>query len=124
LSGLKRITHGVTKKITQLRNEIVADNAKIKELDKLCETLKQAELQERVSKLWFRDKKLSDEQIKKFLQLSEQIGDKIDSVDIETIYNLIIGTAGVNKKQAVTKPVPSADVPVVSDEPQEMTDDN
>ncbi|MDR2558443.1 MAG: hypothetical protein LBC86_02720 [Oscillospiraceae bacterium] len=113
-------------KIAQLRREITADNAKIKELEKLYETLNQAELQHKISKLWFRDKKLTDEQVLKLLELGEQIGDRIDMLDTSAIVDAIASVAGnssnsQNKKQTAVKPTPKADEPSVDvpDEPQE-----
>ena len=106
-------------KITQLRGEIVTDSTRIKELERLYKTLNEAELQDKIADSWFKRKKLTDEQVLKFLELSEQIGDKIDSVDISAIAGAITGTAVVSKKikpapQAVAEPV------VIPDEPPEL----
>ena len=106
-------------KIAQLKSEIVADNTRIKELERLYETLNQAELQDKIADSWFKRKKLTDEQVLKFLELSEQIGDKIDSVDVSAIANAITGSAGTGRKH---KPAPQEVIAPVEilEEPSEL----
>jgi predicted nuclease with TOPRIM domain len=109
-------------KITQLRGEIVADNGKIKELERLHESLCQEEMQHRIAKLWFKEKKLSDEQIMKFLAISEQIGDQIDTIDTGAIIAAISSVAGTTavKKQTAPKPTPrTAEPPPETQDEQE-----
>jgi|GEM_PF-4657823 len=123
MAEIERIRKNNTRRnerITQLRGEIVADNAKIKELERLHETLCQEEMQHRIAKLWFKEKKLTDEQIMKFLAISEQIGDQIDSVDTGTIIAAITSVAGTTavKKQTAPKSTPKAVEP--TPEPLEL----
>jgi TolA-binding protein len=128
IERIKKTNTRRNEKITQLRAEIVADNAKIKELEKLYKKLNEAELQSKISNIWFRKKQLSDEQILKFLAISEQIGDKIDSLDIETITAMIMGDSGNSsgKKPTMAKPASKADEPTadVPDEDPEIPPDS
>jgi len=78
-----------TARIAELKKEIVSGNAKIKELEKQYSTLYQAELISKIADVWFKEQKLTDEQIKKFLELSKQVGGRIDKLDMDTIVKAI-----------------------------------
>ena len=105
-------------KITQLRAEIVADNAKIKDLEKLYKTLNQAELQYQISLILFKEQEYDEAKVLKLLELSRQLGDEIENIDPNALASAV-GGGKSSKKQ--TKPIPQVVEPPVEaiDEPLE-----
>jgi HEPN domain-containing protein len=79
-----------TDRIAELRNQIKTENAKIKELEKLYETLHKEEIQGKVADVWFKEQKLTDEQAMKFLEMGKKIGDKIDNLDVDSAVKLLM----------------------------------
>ena len=84
-------------KISNLTAELKADNMKMKELEKIYDELYHEDLQQKIAKLWFKEEKMTKEQIEKFLELSKNIHDKIDSLDVQTIVNSV--TYAYNKQR-------------------------
>ena len=84
-------------KISNLTAELKADNTKMKELEKIYDELYHEDLQQKIAKLWFKEEKMTKEQIEKFLELSKNIHDKIDSLDVQTIVNAV--TYAYNKQR-------------------------
>ena len=84
-------------KISNLTAELKADNMKMKELEKIYDELYHEDLQQKIAKLWFKEEKMTKEQIEKFLELSKNIHDKIDSLDVQTIVNAV--TYAYNKQR-------------------------
>lgn len=85
-------------KISSLTAELKADNTKMKELEKIFDDLYHEDLQQKIANLWFKEEKMTKEQIEKFLELSKNIHDKIDVLDVQTIVNAV--TYAYNKKCA------------------------
>lgn len=75
-------------RIKELNAEIKADNAKLKELEGIYQKLYNDSLQKQVTNVW-KEQKLSSEQIGKFIELSKQLGDKIDTLDVDDIMEAI-----------------------------------
>ena len=84
-------------KISSLTAELKADNTKMKELEKIYDDLYHENLQQKIATLWFKEEKMTKEQIEKFLELSKNIHDKIDSLDVQTIVNAV--TYAYNKQR-------------------------
>lgn len=76
-------------KIKTLTAELKEDNTKMKELEKIYDDLYHEDLKEKVATLWIKEEKLTKEQIAKFLELSKQIHDKIDVIDIQTVVSAV-----------------------------------
>lgn len=85
-------------KIAALTAELKADNAKIKELEKIFNELYHEDLQQKITKLWFKKEKMTYEEVEKFLELSTQLHDKIDNLDIQTVVNAV--TYAYNKQHS------------------------
>lgn len=83
-------------KISNLTAELKADNMKMKELEKIYDELYHENLQQKIATLWFKEEKMTKEQIEKFLELSKNIHDKIDVLDVQTIVNAV--TYAYNKQ--------------------------
>jgi hypothetical protein len=98
-------------KIARLKEEVIADNLKIKELEKQYAKANQAELEEQISTVMFKDNNMSDIQVLKILEITKQIGDKIDNLDTDEVVNAIISASTESKKR--TKPTPQTIEPPV-----------
>lgn len=94
-------------KIAALTAELKTDNAKIKELEKIFNELYYDDLQQKITKLWFKKEKMTHEEVEKFLELSTQLHDKIDNLDIQTVVNAV--TYAYNKQHEVKKNVTADD---------------
>ena len=79
----------VKEKINALTAELKAYNKKMKELEKIFDNLYHEKLQQRISILWFKEEKMTAEQVEKFLEISRLIHDKIDTLDIQTVVNAV-----------------------------------
>ena len=78
-----------TEKVRELNAEIKADNARLKDLKNTYDQLQNESLQQQIADAWFKEEKLSGEQIAKFLELSRQLKEKIDVLDVETIVKAV-----------------------------------
>lgn len=78
-----------TEKVRELNAEIKADNARLKELKNTYDQLQNESLQQQIADAWFKEEKLSGEQIAKFLELSRQLKEKIDVLSVETIVKAV-----------------------------------
>ena len=78
-----------TEKVRELNAEIKADNARLKELKNTYDQLQNESLQQQIADAWFKEEKLSGEHIAKFLELSRQLKEKIDVLDVETIVKAV-----------------------------------
>lgn len=107
LAKLQKAKECKTAKIQQLRAEVKETNARIKELEAIYDTLCRENLQQQIAAVWFKEQKLSAEQIKKFLEISRHLHDKIDTLDVFTIVQAINAAyqsqkaAGIDKETAV-----------------------
>jgi len=90
-------------RIAQLRAEVVADNAKIKELEKLYKTLNQAELQYQISLILFKEQDYDEGKVLKLLELSRQLGDKIETVDPNALASMVGGGNSGKKVKPVSQ---------------------
>lgn len=79
----------VKEKINALTDELKAYNKKMKELEKIFDNLYHEKLQQKISILWFKEEKMTAEQVEKFLEISRLIHDKIDTLDIQTVVNAV-----------------------------------
>lgn len=89
LARLEKSKEGKTAKIQQLRTELKEINAKIKELESIYDTLYHEDLQRQIAAVWFKEKKLTGEQIVKFLEISKHLYDKIDILDVFTVVQAV-----------------------------------
>ncbi len=71
-------------KIKELKTEIRDINKQLKALEAIQEQLYHEDVQRQVSTVLFKGEKLTPEQLAKFMELSKQIRDKIDILDVET----------------------------------------
>lgn len=85
-------------KIRQLTEEIKADGSRLKELESIYDSLYHEDLQRQIAAAWFKGNKLTGEQITKFLELSTQISDKIDILDVDTLVKAV--TTAYNEQQS------------------------
>ena len=96
IAKLEKSKQKKKEKISNLTAELKADNTKMKELEKIFDELYHESLQQKIATLWFKEEKMSAEQVEKFLELSKQIHDKIDTLDVQTIVNAV--TYAYNKR--------------------------
>lgn len=89
IAKLEKSRQKKKEKISNLTAELKADNTKMKELEKIFDDLYHESLQQKIATLWFKEEKMSAEQVEKFLELSKQIHDKIDTLDVQTIVNAV-----------------------------------
>lgn len=89
IARLEKSRQKKKEKISNLTAELKADNTKMKELEKIFDDLYHENLQQKIATLWFKEEKMSAEQVEKFLELSKQIHDKIDTLDVQTIVNAV-----------------------------------
>lgn len=89
IARLEKSSDKKREKIKQLTKEIKADGIRLKELESIYDTLYHEDLQRKIAAVWFKGKKLTGEQITKFLELSTHISDKIDILDVETVASAI-----------------------------------
>lgn len=89
ITKLEKSRQKKKEKISTLTAELKADNTKMKELEKIFDDLYHENLQQKIATLWFKEEKMSAEQVEKFLELSKQIHDKIDTLDVQTIVNAV-----------------------------------
>lgn len=91
-SEIKRIEVSREKKrdkIKQLNAEIKSDSIRLKELESIYDELYRNDLQRMIANAWFKGKKMTGEQITKFLALSTKIQDKIDILDVDKAAEII-----------------------------------
>ncbi len=85
---IKRLEQMLQKKkesAAKLKIDIKAINKQLKELRAIHENLEHEYLQNQITAAWFKEKKLSGEQITKLLELGKQLGDKIDNLSVGAI---------------------------------------
>lgn len=92
LFRLKQATEKKTKAVQQLQKEIKANKKRSKELQLVYNDLVQDRLQQQIAATWFKDQKLSPEQVNKFLELSKQLSGKIDYLDVDSIVQVVEAT--------------------------------
>ena len=100
IAKLEKSRQKKKEKISSLTAELKADNSKMKELEKIFDDLYHENLQQKIATLWFKEEKMTKEQIEKFLELSKNIHDKIDVLDVQTIVNAV--TYAYNKQRNET----------------------
>lgn len=76
-------------KVKQLNTEIKADNTRLKELEVIYKKLYTESMQRKIADVWIKENKMTAEQISKYLELSKQLGDKIDTLEIADIVEAI-----------------------------------
>lgn len=101
IAKLEKSRQKKKEKISSLTAELKADNSKMKELEKIFDDLYHENLQQKIATLWFKEEKMTKEQIEKFLELSKNIHDKIDVLDVQTIVNAV--TYAYNKQRNETE---------------------
>lgn len=84
-------------KVRTLTEEIKSKNAKIKELESIYDRLYHENLQKQIADAWFKNGSMTGEQVAKILELSRQVQDKIDILDVDTVVNAI--TVAYNKQK-------------------------
>ena len=76
-------------KMQELKAAIKADGKRIRELEGIYESLCHESLQHQIATAWFKEQRLSPEQIGKILQLSAKIHDQVDTMDVDTVAQLV-----------------------------------
>jgi chromosome segregation ATPase len=94
----KKAYEKCVEKQKNLKAEISELGKRIKELEKQYDVLYREELKNKIAAAWFKDGKMTDAQILKFLELSEGIRDKIDILDTEKAVKAIIDACGDGQK--------------------------
>ncbi len=86
-------------KVQELTAAIKEDTQHIKELEVIYDRLYHENLQHRIETAWFKEQKMTEAQILKFLQLSAKIHDQMDTMDVDTVAQLVqeFGDAPVKK---------------------------
>lgn len=106
-SELERLEKSRAKKkqkIQDLTAELKEINAKVKELEGIYDMLYHEDIQRQIASLWFKEKKMTGEQIAKFLELSTQIHDKIDILDLTTVVQAITQIYDAKKAENESTP--------------------
>lgn len=75
--------------IKKLSEEIKAEKKNKKSLEAVHTELYQENLQKQIAAKWFKEKPMTEAQIEKFLAVSMQIQDKIDSLDVVDIVTAV-----------------------------------
>ena len=89
LSRLEKSREKKKEKIKVLTAELKEDNNRMKELEKIFDELYHEDLQQKIATLWFKEEKMTGEQIAKFLEISKQLHDKIDILDVQTVVKAV-----------------------------------
>ena len=89
ISRLEKSREKKKEKIKVLTAELKEDNTRMKELEKIFDELYHEDLQQKIATLWFKEEKMTGEQIAKFLEISKQLHDKIDILDVQTVVNAV-----------------------------------
>ncbi|MCR5539241.1 MAG: hypothetical protein K6F71_00185 [Ruminococcus sp.] len=89
MEKIKKSRDKKKEKVKELNAEIKADSAKLKELEGIYQKLYNDSLQRQVADVWFKEQKLSSDQIAKFIELSKVLGDKIDGLEVDEIVEAI-----------------------------------
>lgn len=94
-SELTKLNKAIEKKaatLTQLKKEMKADKKRYKALLSIFNDLCQEDLQRQIAEVWFKEQKLTGEQVQKFLELSKQLHGKIDQLDVGTVVQVVEST--------------------------------
>lgn len=86
-------------KIQTLTAELKSENAKIRELEAIHDKLYHEDLQKKIADAWFKNGSMTGEQVAKILELSRQIQDKIDILDVDTVVNAVTVAYNEQNKQ-------------------------
>lgn len=89
LERLEKSRKQKKEKVRTLTEEIKSKNAKIKELESIYDRLYHENLQKQIADAWFKNGSMTGEQVAKILELSRQVQDKIDILDIDTVVDAI-----------------------------------
>lgn len=100
LARLEKSRDKKKEKLQQLTAELKETNAKIKELEGIYDTLYHEDLQRKIASVWFKEQKMTGEQIAKFLELSTQIHDKIDILDVATVVRAVTHVYDAQKRES------------------------
>lgn len=129
LARLEKLRKNKNEKIQQLRAELKEINAKVKEVESVYDTLYHEDLQRQIATVWFKEQKLSGDQIAKFLEISKHLYDKIDVLDITAVVQAVNAAYLTQKSygadtETAARNVFSADVDVETEEIKEEVDTN
>lgn len=89
IKRMKKVLENKQSEIKKLSEEIKTDKKSLRELEGIYTNLYQESLQKQIASAWFKGKKLTGEQIAKFLELSTQISDKIDCLDVADMVDAV-----------------------------------
>lgn len=89
IKRVKKALESKQSEIKKLSEEVKTDKKSLRELEGIYTTLYQESLQKQIASAWFKGKKLTGEQITKFLELSTQIFDKIDCLDVADMVDAV-----------------------------------
>lgn len=84
IGRMKKAKAKKEEKVKELKAEIRDINKQLKALEAIQEQLYHDDVQRQISSVLFKGEKLTSEQLAKFMELSRQIRDKIDILDVET----------------------------------------
>lgn len=102
LKKLKKSRDKKREKIQELTSGLKADSKRIKELESIYDKLFHEDLQRQIATVWFKENKMTGEQIAKFLELSTKIHDRLDVLDVATVVKAI--TQVCDKKELEQNP--------------------
>lgn len=105
IEKLKKINADRQERVSKLQAEISTDSAKIKELEKLCETLAKEELRNKLTGV-SKSKILTEEQTVAFIEISKKLMDKIEILDVRAVMEAI-GADSANSDLLSVKPAQS-----------------
>lgn len=89
LKRLEKSRQQKKEKIKTLTEELKSENAKIRELEMIHDRLYHEDLQRKIADAWFKNGNMTGGQVIKILELSRQIQDKIDILDVDTVVNAV-----------------------------------
>lgn len=105
---IKRIKKGLESKESELRKisaEIKSDKKVLRELEGIYTVLYQESLQKQIAAAWFKENKMTGEQINKFLELSTKISDKIDELDVADMVNAVNNVYNDHERESNTSEI-------------------
>jgi DNA-binding transcriptional regulator YbjK len=98
-------------RLAKLKKEHDSNNTKLKELQKLYDSLQQEELLEKISQECIKDNKLTEEQILTLIALNKQIVENINILDADTVMGAIMDTSLI-----ATKKQPKAEISALQED--------
>ena len=116
LAKLEKAKEKKRAKIQELTAALKADQAKIKELRAISDRLYQESVQAQITAAWFGKKKLTKEQIARMLEISMELPERIDVLDLTTIIQNTTPVYHVQQEELQQEGVPPTLAEIDNDE--------